>query len=408
MARNRRVLTRKEEGVFTYPLNNGTERFSVRMEYRGKDWRKSGFPTITKARQWRDSRKGRAMEGRLFPEQEEALRAQQQTTFPLFQDYASTWLANCQARQLKYSTLLRYEGILRKWLLPNLGLLTLDAIIRNHMRELVTKMCQEGSNPKTIHKVIRVVSAIFSQANEDELVNHNPAQNPSKLIKIRHKKEIEVFTKEEEALILTFVKNALPLYYPLIVLLFRTGLREGEAVALRPEDLNLHSRYLTVRRNFTAGRMADSPKGGRTRKVDLSKDLVEVLKEHMEVQEVEAAMQGIPRPEWLFPSPQGEIIRSNNFRDRVWGPLLHRIGLEYRCVHTCRHTYATRMIMADANLVYVQKQLGHSSIQITVDLYTHWIEEVERGKTLEVDRLMTPSRKDEVGTLPGTPQRGNI
>ena len=101
MARNRRVLTRKEEGVFTYPLNNGTERFAVRMEYRGKDWRKSGFPTITKARQWRDSRKGRAMKGRLFPEQEEALRAQQQTTLPLFQDYASTWLANCQARQLK-------------------------------------------------------------------------------------------------------------------------------------------------------------------------------------------------------------------------------------------------------------------------------------------------------------------
>jgi len=58
--------------------------------------------------------------------------------------------------------------------------------------------------------------------------------------------------------------------------------------------------------------------------------------------------------------------------------------------------------MAGANLVYVQKQLGHSTIQLTVDTYTHWIEEVERGSQLEVDRLLPGYSLKEVGTFAGT------
>ena len=58
--------------------------------------------------------------------------------------------------------------------------------------------------------------------------------------------------------------------------------------------------------------------------------------------------------------------------------------------------------MAGANLVYVQKQLGHSTIQLTVDTYTHWIEEVERGSHLEVDRLIATCSSNEVGTFSGT------
>ncbi len=71
-----------------------------------------------------------------------------------------------------------------------------------------------------------------------------------------------------------------------------------------------------------------------------------------------------------------------------------RVGLQYRNVHAIRHTYATRMIMAGANLVYVRKQLGHSTIGLTVDLYTHWIQEADRGRTLEVERLIP--QPDEV------------
>lgn len=165
-------------------------------------------------------------------------------------------------------------------------------------------------------------------------------------------------------------------------------------MALQSEDLNLRDRYLVVQRNFTAGRLADSPKSGRLRKVDLTRDVVEVLREHRTLQQAEASIDGTPLGPWLFTSPQGGMIRSNNFRDRVWRRLLGSLDLEYRTVHAIRHTFATRLIMAGANIVYVQRQLGHSTIQMTVDLYTHWIDRVGRRETLEVDRLLNPSGMD--------------
>ena len=391
MATHKRVLTRREEAIFTYQLKTGAERFAVRMEHQGKDWRKFGFPTITKARQWRDSRKGRASEGRLFPEQEQANEVQAISAIPFFATYAQTWLATCQTRGLKHSTLKRYKGHVTKQLTPALGHLQLDDIKRGHVRLLTSNMKQEGASPKTIHNVVRALSAIFTQANEDEIVGHNPARNPSKLIKLRKNRKVQVFSVEEEQEVLRKAQEHYPLYYAFILFLFRTGVREGEAVALMPEDVNFLNRTASIERNYTAGRLEDSPKNGLGRRVDLSKDLIPPLKDLLVVRQAETALRKTRRNPWLFTTAQGEIIRSNNFRDRIWKPLLKQAGVGYRNVHTTRHTFATRMIMAGANLVYVQKQLGHSSIKITVDLYTHWIEETERDITLDVDRLMKAS-----------------
>jgi integrase len=66
-----------------------------------------------------------------------------------------------------------------------------------------------------------------------------------------------------------------------LLLLFRTGLREGEAIALQAGDMDLRSCYVLVQRNFTAGRLEESTKTDESRKVHLTKDLVEVLREHM-------------------------------------------------------------------------------------------------------------------------------
>ena len=255
-----------------------------------------------------DSRKGRALEGRLFPELEQSQHDQVKSCITGFEEYAQTWLETCRAKPLKYTTLRRYEGHLRKHLLPMFGRLRLDEIKRGHVRQLTAGMLEEGAHPKTIHKAVRVLSAIFSQANEDELVGHHPAKNPSKLVKVPKTKCVEVFTPKEEQQILEMVKESLPDYYPFVLFLFRTGVREGEAVALQPGDLDFQSRYAWICRNYTAGHLEDSPKSGKSRKVDLSKDLVAVLKDHLALQEAEAALHQIPKPTWVFTSPQVIVL----------------------------------------------------------------------------------------------------
>jgi integrase len=204
----------------------------------------------------------------------------------------------------------------------------------------------------------------------------------------KRSEEVIPFTQEEEHRILRTAKTHAPQYYPFVFLLFRAGLRLGEAIALRPEDLDLPNRGVWVQRNFTAGQLSNTPKSRQKRRVDLAQDLVAELQGHLVVQEAEACLKKASLDGWLFTTPQGAMIHGNNFRDRVWKPLLKAAGVPYRWIHATRHTFATRLIMAGAPLVYVQKQLGHSSIQITVDTYCHWIRLTERNAVLEVDRLM--------------------
>jgi len=129
-------------------------------------------------------------------------------------------------------------------------------------------------------------------------------------------------------------------------------MREGEVVALQPGDLDLRSRHVLIQRNLASGLyLEESPKSGKARSVDLAVDLVSVLKDHLATREAEAALNGQPVSPWLFTTPDQKLIRSNNFRERVWGPLLKALGLRYRKVHAIRHTYATLMILDGASLV---------------------------------------------------------
>lgn len=80
---------------------------------------------------------------------------------------------------------------------------------------------------------------------------------------------------------------------------------------------------------------------------------------------------GRPPAPWLFPSPTGEPWDDRHVRWHIWRPLLRRAGLGHRGLHQLRHSYATLLIAAGAHPEYIQAQLGHASIQVTMDVYGH-------------------------------------
>lgn len=246
-----RHLIRKEEGIFIYQIGNG-ERFAVRMEHQGRDLRKFGFTAISKARHWRDTRKGRALEGKLFPEEErkreveegrkreaeEGRKRQMAEAYAALtlRAYADTWMKAKRASGLKHTTLLRYDSILRVHVWPVFGSLPLAEVNRAKVRELVGSLSDSGRKPKTIKNVLSCLSALYTDAIEDGHVQHNPALKTSKLIKTgKRGEDMDTFNHEEECRVLQKAQEKCPHYYPFILLLFRTGMREGEAFALRPE-----------------------------------------------------------------------------------------------------------------------------------------------------------------------------
>ncbi len=123
----------------------------------------------------------------------------------------------------------------------------------------------------------------------------------------------------------------------------------------------------------------------------MSARLAMVLKQHLVDQELEALGKDRSKPEWVFCNEMGLMLDADNLRHRVFYKLLEKTGLRRIRLHDLRHTFATRLLMNGESPAYVKEQMGQSSIQVTVDLYCHWIPGSNRQA---VDRL------DEAEDLP--------
>ncbi len=162
------------------------------------------------------------------------------------------------------------------------------------------------------------------------------------------------------------------------------GLREGELFGLMDADVNLDKRTVRVERQLM--RMRDGsgldfpePKHGSKRTIKLPIKVIDVLADHRERQAFEARKlkslyndMGL-----LFASQRGTPLDASNVVSRSYKPLLRRAELPNIRFHDLRHTCATLLLLKNVNPKFVQRLLGHKSIKITLDLYSHWIPEMD-------------------------------
>jgi len=180
--------------------------------------------------------------------------------------------------------------------------------------------------------------------------------------------------------LLSKTKEIYPDFYPLLFTALFTGMRQGELMGLTWDSINWVTRKITVDKNFTHGRVG-TPKTGKTRKVDMSLELVKVLKEWRL-----ACPKG--NNNLVFPNGDGGYQDANNMIKRRFKPALNRAGIDSLRFHDLRHTYASLLLANGAPMKYVQHQLGHSSIKMTMDLYTHLLPEVNEQCVNLLDNIV--------------------
>ena len=160
----------------------------------------------------------------------------------------------------------------------------------------------------------------------------------------------------------------------------RSGIRKGELIALKWGDIQFGesdedpNRYILVQRNYSHGRFT-SPKSKKSRRVDLSRQLRAALLELRDTRLLPAMMAGKTGigDDLVFPSQVGTVVKPDNIVPRYMEPALENAGLRRFRFHDLRHTFGSLLIQDGASLAYVKEQMGHSSIQITVDTYGHLI-----------------------------------
>jgi len=305
---------------------------------------------------------------------------------PTLREYAASWLKTYVAVACKPRTQELYEAMLRLHVLPELGDVLLNEISREQIRRLLAAKAEAGLSRGSLQNILAPLRELLNHAVEDGLIPTNPAARLGRrLARLRGEDEgrrVEILTEPELAHLLATAETEYPDYRDLITTVAWTGLREGEAFGLQWGDVDFYGGFLEVRRtvSYRKGQLLiGSPKSGKSRRVDLPQALVLRLADRYEVTKAEAAFGGKEPVPWIFPNRAGRPLDTTNFLSRVWYPLLTKAGLRRVPFHTLRHTYASLLIMRGENLAYIKDQLGHSSIQVTVDLYGHLIPGANRG-----------------------------
>lgn len=281
----------------------------------------------------------------------------------LFQDWAEDWLQASEPA-LKPHTISGYRTLLRKHVIPALGSMQLAKVRAIDVRRFVAELSNGGLSPSRVRSTYFLVQAIFRAAVESGYIGRSPCVDvklPRSVVR-----EMNFISADQVKAIGTAVPEQ---YEALVHLLAFGGLRWGEAAALRRKHVNVLRRRVEVAESLADvdGQLHFGPtKTHQTRVVTLPKKTNEVLRLHLE-----RFVEG-DRDALVFTSPQGDPLRSPNFRRRVWWPALDEAGVSREVrIHDLRHTCASLMIMQGAHPKEIQHQLGHSSISVTLDRYGH-------------------------------------
>jgi integrase len=326
-----------------------------------------------------------------------------------FSDYFKTWLDTYAKLACKTSTWKSYERDFRLYLEPALGDHKLGEITRDEVKQLLYtllnterpidqdsttstrgKLRKRRIGRGTVKNSLAALRACLTHAVEEGKLAFHPALRLGRFLQSKDEPQgskVDFLNAEELSQLLATCRESRPYYFPFVLTLARTGLRLGEAVALKWGDIDFNGRFIMVARNFTGGRLT-TPKSGKGRRVDMSAGLSEVLgRELLGAREKALAAGRAELRDWVFVDPRGSRLDGGNFRSRVWGGLLLKAGLRRIRIHDLRHTYASLLIQDGWPLKYIQEQLGHSSISITSDVYGHLVPGANRAAADRLDAL---------------------
>jgi len=306
----------------------------------------------------------------------------------LTRDYATRW-QSFVAATVKPATRESYANTLRLHILPVFGAVKIRHLQRGRIKEWLAGAWARGYARDSVRLMHGILRAMLNAAIDDGVIVANPADKLGRQLKLalgaaHRQEEIKAMTREQLAVFLATAQRTEPRLYPLFLTLARAGMRLGEGLALQSDDLDFAGREIRVVRGFSRGRL-ETPKSGIGRTVDMSQQLARVLHRLQIERKAETLRRGWPQvPAWVF-CTQGGTPYDPAFVQRGFKRVVAAAKLPLHFTpHCLRHTYASLMLQAGESPVYVQRQLGHASIKMTVDTYGKWL---PMGNKAAVDRL---------------------
>jgi integrase len=294
--------------------------------------------------------------------------------------FMAQWLRDYAWPNLSPETAQVYEVITRKHLVPALGAIPLQQLTPERLQAYYSEKLangrrdgQGGLSPRTVRHHHRLLHVALENAVKWRLIQRNPADAVD-APKYR-RKEMQTFDQDGLGAFLTSVRDSE--YQPLFYTFLFTGLRRAEALALRWQDVDLDFGQVSVNRSLhhlkDGSFVFQQPKTEKSRRlVALPPSAAIVLRQHRDTQRVQRLMmdQPVSDADLVFAHLDGSPLLPLTVT-HAWKRLAKQAGFPHIRLHDARHSHATLMLAQGVHPKIVSERLGHSSVAITLDVYSH-------------------------------------
>jgi len=267
-----------------------------------------------------------------------------------FEDYAMLWLDTYVRNNNKPSEFLVKRYVLNSTLIPFFGKKYLEEIKQYEIEEFKSHLLEKRRvSHKTVNNYLSILSRCLKSANEWSLLENTPR---IKILKVPPQK-YNYLTEDETDILLKYSEG---IWFEMILLAVRTGLRFGELIALKWEDVDIDSGIITINRNLVRG-FEGSPKNNRTRIVPMTQNVIMMFKDKQE-------SNG-----YIFKNRKGKPMIYNSCRKKLQA-ICKKAGIKEIAWHALRHSFATHLVRKNVSIVTIKELLGHSDIKMTLR-YSH-------------------------------------
>lgn len=303
-----------------------------------------------------------------------------------FNSFITDWFNNSYKMSVAETTAETRWYYIEKHLIPYFNQTPIQSINSKKLDDFYHEKVEVGLAPKTVREFHNLKRRAFSQAIKWSLLKNNPVIDATPPLIVT--KEIQPWTKEQTRVFLKFLESkSLAPIYELIIF---TGVRKGEALGLKWEDIDFNKRKIRIVRSLARTKekglfLKDVKTQSSKRQVSITTYLIGKLQQHKINQKNQARLTGIKNDQGMvFCSLDGTFKDPRNLL-RDFNSLVKEAGLPKITVHDLRHLHATQLMINGVNPKVVQERLGHSRVAITLDLYSHVNEDIQEEAALRFE-----------------------
>lgn len=311
--------------------------------------------------------------------------------------FLATWLDGTAKSRVRPNTLARYAVLVRSHIVPHIGRVPIGRLTPSQVQSLWQTLERQGLAPRTIVQVRAVLRTALNQAVRHGLTNRNCAALTD-APKVADHKSTFLDSKQAETLLEAFNGHKLEAF---VTLALTTGMRAGEILGLTWGDIDFESRTLTIRQQqqrIGSELVLTAPKTDRSaRTIPLTQLAVDALALHRRRQiELLAAIDGSPMilSGRVFVNERGAPLENatalRQFQRRV-----SEVGLPRMRLHDLRHSCATLLLSRGVHPRVVMELLGHSTIAMTMNVYSHVVPQIARDAAHAMESVFAPKIASE-------------